>query len=259
MQCGGGCRGQSALAFSHTLAWRYERPLAHVCTPLVSFSVCSLPAALLAVIHHGCLSREAFLQLDIILLSSAQSSSFAHGFVSQVTAIFVGNGSFRAAVLYRYISWWSPCGSVASYVTRSFLMDSILTVVREWQGVGRTEAGRGGERMRGGGDKTNGKSNWQQEKRMRCNTKKEWKGKDKRKKYDRDKPFKSSPIWNWEPWETVHNQLPPLHSRHNISLQHECSRRWHLAVLSALFLHRFDWMILLQVVNLLWKMPQTLH
>lgn len=143
MQCGGGCRGQSALAFSHTLAWRYERPLAHVCTPLVSFSVCSLPAALLAVIHHGCLSHEAFLQLDIILLSSAQSSSFAHGFVSQVTAKFVGNGSFRAAVLYRYISWWSPCGSVASYVTRSFLMDSILTVVREWQGVGRTEAGRG--------------------------------------------------------------------------------------------------------------------
>lgn len=117
--------------------------------------------------------------------------------------------------------------------------------------------GRGENERRG--DKTNGKSNWQQEKRMRCNTKKEWKGKDERKKYDRDKPFKSSPIWNWEPWETVHNQLPPLHSRHNISLQHECSRRWHLAVLSALFLHRFDWMILLQVVNLLWKMPQTLH
>lgn len=38
-------------------------------------------------------------------------------------------------------------------------MDSILTVVREWQGVGRTEMGRGGNER---GNKKNGKSNWQQ-------------------------------------------------------------------------------------------------
>lgn len=147
-------------------------PLAHVCTPFAFLAVGSPPAALLAVIHHGCLSREAFFQLDIILLSSAQLRTFAcptHDFVSQVTARFVHNGSFRAAVLYLYISWWSPCGSVASYITRSFIMDSILTVVREWQGVGRTEAGRG-ENERG--NKKNVRSNWQQEKRMRSNTKK---------------------------------------------------------------------------------------
>lgn len=104
-------------------------------------AVCSLPAALLAFIHHGCQSGEAFSQIDIILLSSAESRSVA---------------SLHNTLLH--YGFYIDCG----------------------ERVARSRKDRGG---RG----ENGKDNWQQEKRMRCNTQKELKGKDKRRRVHGDK------------------------------------------------------------------------
>lgn len=90
-------------------------------------------------------------------------------------------------------------------------MDSILTVVREWQGVGRTDVGRGQNGRGGQKERQKQLTDWEES--ARCNTKKELKGRkdkrrhihgDKRKRRDKiDNPFKRNPICNWEAWETV--------------------------------------------------------
>lgn len=77
---GGGCRGQSALGVRMRSVTCLHASPRSISARLCSFgfpAVCPLPAALLAFVHHGCQSREAFSQLDMILSSSAQSGSVA--------------------------------------------------------------------------------------------------------------------------------------------------------------------------------------
>lgn len=112
-----------------------------------------LPAGLLAFIHHGLLSDEAFYGLnDVLQIYTKSCTRLTDHLLSQVTTRFVHNGSFT--LLYSIFSSSDRAhAAVSSYITQAFIMDAILTAVSGGEGQ-RRRVRDWVRRKEGGGERT---------------------------------------------------------------------------------------------------------